>query len=220
MKKAFSAIIIFFILIGGSNAQGSDRQQLWDKEIKIFAEIDREVPPPENAILFIGDSSIRMWTNLRASFPRLKVINRSLDGSRLEDINFYFDKIVAPYKPKIIVLYAGETDLTEGVAPEKILENYKIFEALVKERLPQTQILFVSLKPSPANWRAADKYKQTNALIKTEIEKGRQAQFVDIFTPMLDEKGEPKAEIFREDRLNLNEKGYILWRKILHNYLH
>jgi len=151
--------------------------------------------------------------------PRIKVINRGFGGSRLEDVNYYFDKIVTPYNPKTIVLYAGENDVAEGVTPEKVAEHYRNFAAMVRQKQPKTNILFVSLKPSPSRWQIVDKLKQANALIKAEIEKDQRAQFVDIFTPMLDEKGKPKAEIFREDNLHMNEKGYIIWRGILQRYL-
>jgi lysophospholipase L1-like esterase len=219
MRKSISVLIISIGLGLGLRAQTYDRQNLWDKEISAFAEIDRKQTPPPNPVLFVGSSSIRMWTNLRSSFPRLKVMNRGFGGSRFEDVNYYFDRIVTPYNPKTIVIYAGENDINEGVEPEKVLEHYRNFAAMVKEKLPKTDIIFVSLKPSPARWNMAGKFKQTNALIKAEIEKGGSAQFVDVFTPMLDEKGEPKEEIFREDRLHLNEKGYTIWRSILQRYL-
>lgn len=212
-------MLISIVLTCSLQAQNYDRQPLWDKEIAAFAEIDRKQTPPENAVLFVGSSSIRMWTNLRSSFPRMKVINRGFGGSRLEDVNYYFDRIITIYKPKTIVLYAGENDINEGVAPEKVLEEYRNFEKMVREKLPKTNILFISLKPSPARWQIVDKVKQTNALIKAETEKDYRAQFVDVFTPMLDEKGEPKAEIFLEDKLHLNEKGYAIWRVIIQKYL-
>ncbi len=219
MKKSISVLIISIVFGFGLRAQTYDRQNLWDKEINAFAEIDHKQTHPPNAVLFVGSSSVRMWTNLRSSFPRIKVINRGFGGSRLEDVNYYFDKIVTPYNPKTIVLYAGENDVAEGIAPEKVAEHYRNFAAMVRQKLPKTDILFVSLKPSPSRWQIVDKLKQANALIKTEIEKNQRAQFVDVFTPMLDEKGRPKAEIFREDNLHMNEKGYAIWRKILQRYL-
>lgn len=219
MKKSIMAILISIILAVGLQAQTYDRQQIWDKEINAFAEIDRNQPPPPNPVLFVGSSSIRMWTNLRTSFPRMKVINRGFGGSRFDDVNYYFDKIVTPYNPKIIVLYAGENDLNEGILPEKVLEQYRKFVAMVRQKFPKITVLYISIKPSPSRWQMADKVKQTNALIKAESEKDYRTQFVDVFSPMLNEKGEPKAEIFLEDKLHLNEKGYAIWRGILQRYL-
>lgn len=219
MKKAFLFNLVFLFIFSAVQAQTYDREKIWEKEIDAFAEIDRKQTPPDGAVLFVGSSSIRMWENLRSSFPRLKVINRGFGGSRLEDVNFYFERIVAPYKPKIIVLYAGENDINEGVPVEKLIESYRRFAAMVRQKLPKTKIVFVSLKPSLARWQIADKFRQTNALIKAETEKDKRAVFADVWTAMLDETGKPKEDIFVADRLHLNEKGYVIWRGVLEKFL-
>ena len=123
-----------------------------------LTEIDRRQTPPENAVLFVGSSSIRAWNNLRQSFPNLKVINRGFGGSHLEDVNYYFDKIVAPYNAKKIVLYAGENDISAGIAPEKVVADYKKFAEMVHQKFPKTKIFYISLKPSPSRWKFAENF--------------------------------------------------------------
>lgn len=216
MKKLiFSAIFTLFLFSLAISAQTYNRAEIWDKEIDALTEIDLKQTPPKDAVLFVGSSSIRLWRNLRTSFPSLNVINRGFGGSRLEDVNFYFDRIVAPYIPKTIVLYAGENDVDDGIAPEKVLANFKQFSKLVRAKFPKVKLLYISLKPSPSRWKLAEKFRQTNELIKAEIAKDKRAEFVDVWQKMLDENGEPKEEIFIEDKLHLNEKGYAIWREIL-----
>ena len=220
MKKLIIAFLFTILLfVASSNAQTYDRENIWEKEIGVFAEIDRKQTPPESAVLFVGSSSMRMWDNLRESFPTLNVINRGFGGSRLEDVNHYFDKIVLPYKPKTIVLYAGENDVNDGIAPETVAEYYRIFARMVHEQLPKTKIFYVSLKPSLSRWKLADKFQRANELIKAETAKDKSAKFVDVWTPMLGANGEPKPEIFREDKLHMNEKGYAIWTRILEKRL-
>ncbi len=220
MKKlTITFFITIFLFAAHSNAQTNEREKLWENEINAFAEIDRKQTPPENAVLFVGSSSIRFWENLRQSFPDLKVINRGFGGSRLEDVNFFFDKIVLPYKPKTIVLYAGENDVNDGIAPETVAENYRKFSKMVRDKLPKTKIFYVSLKPSPSRWKLADNFRKTNELIKAEIAKDKNAKFVDVWTAMLNEKGEPMPDIFVGDNLHMNEKGYAIWRGVLEKYL-
>ena len=220
MKKS-AAVLLFtiFLFAAFTKAQTYDRKKIWEKEINAFAEIDRRQTPPEDAVLFVGSSSIRMWENLRDSFPRLKVINRSFGGSRLEDVNHYFDQIVAPYKPKTIMLYAGENDVNEGSSPEKVAEDYQKFARMVHEKLPKTKIFYISIKPSPSRWKIAGQFRKTNELIKTQIEKDKRARFVDVFSPMLGAAGEPMTDIFLEDNLHMNAKGYEIWRGVLEKYL-
>jgi len=215
MKKIFCSIIFTLALTIFVSAQSYERAKIWDAEINSLTEIDLKQTPPKDAVLFVGSSSMRLWKNLRTSFPNLNVINRGFGGSRLEDVNFYFDRIVAPYNPKTIVLYAGENDVNDGIAPEKVLADFQKFSSLVRAKFPKAKLLYVSLKPSPSRWKLADNFRKTNELIKAEIAKDNRAKFIDVWSAMLNEKGEPKAEIFVEDKLHLNEKGYAIWHDIL-----
>ncbi|MEP7037355.1 MAG: SGNH/GDSL hydrolase family protein [Acidobacteriota bacterium] len=220
MKKLiFALIFALFIYSPFVSAQTYNRSKIWDAEINALTEIDIKQTPPKNAVLFVGSSSIRMWKNLRSSFPDLNVINRGFGGSRLEDVNFYFDRIVAPYNPKTIVLYAGENDVNEGVAPETVLESYRKFAAMTHNKFPKSKLLYVSLKPSPSRWQIADNYRKTNDLIKAEITRDKLTAFVDVWSAMLGANNEPKPDIFLEDKLHLNEKGYAIWREVLAKYL-
>src|SRR5688572_2394579 len=90
----------------------------FEKEIAAFEAADAKSPPPQGAVLFIGSSSIRLWKSLEQDFPNLKVINRGFGGSQIEHSNRYFDKIVAPYRPKLIVFYAGGNDVAAGKGPQ------------------------------------------------------------------------------------------------------
>lgn len=220
-KRIFLTILALLLLFTATvaPAQTYDREKIWEKEINAFAEIDRRQTPPENAALFVGSSSIRLWENLRESFPKLKIINRGFGGSRLEDVNHYFDVIVAPYRPKTIVLYAGENDVNDGIAPETLAESYRKFAAMARAKFPKTKIFYVSIKPSPSRWNIADKFRRANDLIKAEIAEDKQGEFVDVFTPMLGANGEPLPDIYVPDNLHLNDKGYAIWRKVLEKFL-
>ena len=199
--------------------QNYDREALWHEEIDAFALIDRLQTPPENAVLFVGSSSFRLWENLRESFPHLKIINRGFGGSQLPDVNHYFANIVLPYRPQTIVLYGGDNDLGEGATPEKVAEDYQQFAAMTHDQLPAAQILYISPKPSPARWHLAANYRRTNALIRAQIEADERAQFVDVFNAMLNAAGAPLAELFVEDELHMNAQGYEIWRRVLLPYL-
>lgn len=216
-------ISLFFVLIltltSFLYAQTYERAKMWDAEINALTDIDLKQTPPKDAVLFVGSSSMRLWRNLRESFPNLNVINRGFGGSRLEDTNYYFDRIVAPYNPRIVVLYAGENDVNDRVAPEKVAADFKKFTELVRQKLPKTKIVYVSLKPSPSRWKLADKFKQTNDLIRAEVAKDKRSVFVDVWTAMLNEKGEPRPELFQNDMLHLKENGYAIWQNLLVKYL-
>jgi lysophospholipase L1-like esterase len=219
MKKLFLLLILISLFSIVSFTQTYERAKIWDKEIDSISDFDKRQTPPEKAVLFVGSSSIRLWTNLRQSFPKINIINRGFGGSRIEDTNYYFDRIVAPYNPRIIVFYAGENDVNDGLTPETVADEYKKFAQLVRQKFPKVKIIYISLKSSPSRWDKADKFRQTNNLIKAEIDKDKRSVFIDVFNAMLNEKGEPRPELFVADMLHMNEKGYEIWRGLLEKHL-
>lgn len=215
--KSSALVFILFVLFPMISFAQNDytRANWWEKEIAAFTAADKLESPKKGKILFVGSSSIRGWRTLKEDFPGLHIINRGFGGSHLEDINFYADKIIFPYKPKLTVLYAGENDLVAGKSVETVFADFKKFVSLMKNNLPKSRLIVISLKPSPARWEYAPKFKQLNLLLKSETEKDKRFLFVDVWSPMLDAKGEPLKNIFFGDALHLNVDGYKIWRETL-----
>lgn len=190
----------------------------WEPQIQAFEQRDKETPPPRDAVLFVGSSSIRLW-NLATSFPDMKAINRGFGGSFLSDSAYFARRIVTPCKPRMIVLYAGDNDLAAGKSPEQVCEDFREFVRTVRAELPETPILYVSIKPSVRRVALLDQMRNANALIAAECAKGAKLTFVDVFTPMLDECGKPRRELFIFDGLHMNVAGYQLWKSVLEPHL-
>ena len=213
--KLFGVIFLILFCILASFAQTYDRDKIWEADMKRFSEIDRTQTPPENAILFVGSSSIRLWESLRTDFPQFKVINRGFGGSQFEDVNHYFSQIITPYKPKKIVLYVGENDIDAKQTAENVLEDFKTFVALRDKNLPNTPIVFISLKPSILRWQMWSEMNRANSFIREEIKKHQRVQFADLAKQMLGADGKPLPDIYVSDDLHLNAKGYKIWRENL-----
>lgn len=211
--------LLFLSNFSALSAQNYDRAKMWEAEIKRFAEIDKTQTPPENAVLFVGSSSIRLWESLRSDFPQYKIINRGFGGSQFEDVNYFFDEIVTPYKPKKIVLYVGENDIDAKQTAENVLEDFKTFVASRDKNLPNTPLVFISLKPSVLRWQMWSEMTKANNLIKAEIKKHKRIQFADLGTKMLGADGKPFSDIFISDGLHMNAKGYKIWRENLLPFL-
>jgi len=212
-RNTFSIIGVALITasLAGGQAAGPDK---WEAEIKKFEAADRAQPPPADAVVFVGSSSIRFW-KLADSFPGMAVINRGFGGSFMADSTRYADRIVTPYRPRAVVVYAGDNDLAAGQSPEQVRDAYREFVAKVRSRLPAVPIIYISIKPSPSRWQTADKMRAANRLV-AEAQRGDVNQkFVDVFTPMLGADGKPRAQLFRDDRLHMNEQGYKMWAEML-----
>lgn len=217
--KFFTAILFVLLNVFALSAQTYDRAKMWETDIKRFAEIDRAQTPPDDAILFVGSSSIRLWENLRTDFPQFNVINRGFGGSQFEDVNYFFDKIVTPYRPKKIVLYVGENDIDAKQTAENILEDFKTFVALRDKNLRDVPLVYISLKPSILRWQMWSEMNRANELIKAEIKKHKRIRFADLASKMLGTDGKPLPNIYVADNLHMNADGYKIWKENLLPFL-
>ena len=184
------------------------------REIAEFEKWDSKNSFPADAVLFVGSSSIRIWPT-RTSFPDLPVINRGFGGSHISDINFYFRRVVLPYRPKVIVFYAGDNDVASGKSAQQVLEDFEQFVGMVEKELPQTRIIFISIKPSDSRWDFWPVIQQANEMIRRFCENDHRQLFVDAGSILLDENGKPNNKYFLGDKLHLNEQGYQKWTQVL-----
>ncbi|HUA66203.1 MAG TPA: SGNH/GDSL hydrolase family protein [Alphaproteobacteria bacterium] len=193
------------------------QKAIWKPEIRAFETRDKLHPPPQNAVLFIGSSSFRKWSAMAEDFPGIQVINRGFGGSELDDSTAYADRILFPYHPRVVVLYAGDNDLAAGKSPGTVVAEYTDFVSVVHARLPQTRIVFVSIKPSLARWNLREEIVETNRRIAA-IHSDNLA-FVDIYSHMLGPDGRPRKELLLSDGLHPSEQCYRLWASLIRPYL-
>jgi lysophospholipase L1-like esterase len=177
--------------------------------------------PPQNAILFVGSSSFRKWKDVQSYFPGYKIINRGFGGSSLPDVIRYANDIIFPYHPKEIVIYCGENDFPgdSTVTPQIVFDRFKTLYEIIRAKLPTVPVVYVSIKPSPSRREYWPKMLEANRLIKNYISTQQHASFVDVFDLMLNENNQPKPEIFLNDSLHMNAKGYVIWKKAIQPYL-
>lgn len=183
------------------------------KDIAAFKESDRKNPPAIGQILFIGSSSFTRWKDVGTAFAGYPILNRAFGGSTLTDVIRYVDDVVTPYRPKQILIYCGENDLAgDATLPAyQVVERFKTLFRLIRQRFPSVPIAYVSMKPSPSRWHLRAKYIAGNRWISEFCAQEKNATYIDVWKVMLNERGEPKPEIFVADRLHMNAEGYKLW---------
>jgi len=194
--------------------EAKDPATRWEKTIQTFEDWDRKNSFPSDAVLFVGSSSIRMWPT-RECFEEFAVINRGFGGSQISDVNYYAKRIVLRYEPKVIVFYAGDNDIAAGESVEQVFHDYKEFIKQVHEKKPNTRIIFVSIKPSGSRWSLWPVMSRANRMIKDLSEKDHQLFYFDAATPLLNREGKPNLDLFLNDKLHLNPKGYKIWTRLL-----
>jgi lysophospholipase L1-like esterase len=160
-----------------------------------------------------------MWNNVDQYFPKHTVINRGFGGATLEDVIRYAERIILPYKPKQIAIYCGENDIANGVAPEVVVERFKKLSTIIRAKLPNAKIIYVSIKPSPSRAKFQGAMIRANEMIRQEISSMANAKFVDVYYLMLTKDGKMRPELFLDDNLHMNENGYMIWKDAITPFL-
>ena len=204
-------IVLFALLPPCAWAHAADNHAQWNAEIAAFERADRAQPPPAGAVLFIGSSSIRFWKTLATDFPEVHTINRGFGGSEIADSTFFADRIVAPYHPRAIVMYAGDNDVEAGNSPGQVRDDFAAFVRKARAVDPGVPIAFIAIKPSMARKALLPQIREANALVRAYAATQQQVAYLDVFMPMLGKDGQPQAKWFIRDGLHMNRSGYTLW---------
>ena len=218
--KLLTLLVITLVFLSESRSVGSQnntsqnaRKEInnrWEKTIQDFEDWDSKNSYPLNAVLFVGSSSIRMWPT-RDYFPEFPVINRGFGGSHISDVNYFAQRIVLPYKPQVIVFYAGDNDIAGKKTPQRVFDDYRKFVQLIHKELPSTRIIYVGIKPSGSRWSLWPQMNEANLIIKKFSDKDRRLFYFDSASPLLGNDGKPDTGFFLRDKLHLNKKGYDAW---------
>jgi len=186
----------------------------WEKALAAFDAADKTAPPAAGEVLFVGSSSIEGW-DLSRYFPDLKTINRGISGSGLDDAVRLFDRLVAPYSPRVVVVYAGDNDIAAGEAPEQVATEFQQLVGHIHARLPHTRIIFIGLKPSIRRWEQVEQMRAANALIRNYSAHDDLVAYIDVDRAMLGTDEKPRPDLFVSDGLHLNADGYQLWSSMV-----
>lgn len=213
MKNILFSLTILLALSVPTLAQQAAN---FESEIAAFEAKDKATPPPADGILFVGSSSIRLWSGLSEAFPGKPVINRGFGGSTLSDVIRAMNRIIVPYKPKQIVVYAGDNDIAQASAtPRSLYSQFLAFFSVVRKQLPAATITYIAVKPSPARRQFMATQVEANRMIKQYLATQRNTSFADVYTPMLNAAGQPRPELFMPDSLHMNTQGYEVWKDVI-----
>ena len=216
-KFLVNGLLTLAAVLSGLHSATALAQQNWEPTIGAFEQHDKAHPVPPGGIVFTGSSSFARWASLVEDMQPLPVLNRGFGGSEYSDVDQYAERIVVAYRPKIVVVYAGDNDLAEGSpkTPQSVLGDVRKFVQIVHSKLPDTWIYVVSIKPSYLRWNAWPKMKEANALIQDFVSKQERVQYIDVATPMFDAHGDLPRDLFVEDGLHPTAKCYAMWTAII-----
>ena len=190
-----------------------NKDETFRDEINEFKRLDKENFPKKGKILFTGSSSIRFWDSLEEDMKPLEVSNRGFGGAQISHIIHHFEDIVKPYNPKAIVFFCGTNDLTALKTPEETMSDFKKFLSLVRNEFGNIKVYVIGIKPTIDRLYLDKEERIFNSSIKLFASKDAYLEYIDVWDSMLGEDGSRMPELFIEDGLHMNKKGYEVWTK-------
>lgn len=210
-------IIFLFWICLSTQAQDPLR---FKEQITQLKNEEHQFDHNKKVAVFTGSSSIRMWKDVQERFPEYNVINNGFGGSHFSDLIYFYDDLIKQYKPDVLFIYEGDNDIAGEKRPRKILRDAKKLHRMIRDDLPDTKIVYISPKPSIRRWNLKSRYEKLNGKLERFSERQNNTEFADVWNAMLDENGMVFQDVFLEDNLHMNKKGYDIWEAVLNDYLY
>ena len=216
MIRCLIFIFVFFISCSPLKKY-EDYGEKWEKEIKKLESLDQKENYSNNAILFIGSSSIRLWKSIKQDLDPYEPIKRGYGGARYSDLIHFTERLVSPHKVKAVGIFVAN-DITGGMndlSPKEVLDLAKFIVKKIRKSHKNKPIFFIETTPTSKRWKVWDKILKANDLIKDFSSNNRNIFYIDTRSFYFTSNGIPNDDFFIRDKLHLNSKGYKLWAKIL-----
>ncbi|QCW99359.1 G-D-S-L family lipolytic protein [Aggregatimonas sangjinii] len=205
MKK-----FVLFLLLLPLASRAQDPARFAEEIASIQQKYDTLWDASKETIVFTGSSSVRIWKTLESSFPNHQIVNSGFGGSEASDLLAYSNELIYRFQPKKVFIYEGDNDINSKKRPKKIISDMQLIIAGIRAHNPETKIVLIAAKPSLARWNYRRNYKRLNRKFRRLSQNDDFIDYVDVWKPMLDGR-KVKKDIFIEDGLHMNEKGYRIW---------
>jgi len=223
LMKWTAILFVSLLLHYNANAQNNQAQvgNKYENEIRAFEKLDQEKQYSDQSILFVGSSSIRLWSTLEEQMAPYPVIQRGFGGSRTPDVVQYIKRIAYPHQFRAMVIFVGNdlTGSTNDLTSEETLRNFSEIVKTIRAKYKKQPVFIIEITPCTSRWKYWPQIQQDNALLKSYCKKSKNLYFIETAKSYLNEKGEPRDELFREDHLHQNPQGYLIWGKLIRGEL-
>ena len=210
--------ILFCFLCFSIFAQAQDPERFADQVAAIQKQYDTLWDASKETIVFTGSSSVRIWNDLQECFPNHQIVNSGFGGSQASDLLAYTNELVLRYQPKKVFIYEGDNDISAGKESKEIITDLLAIIEKVRIQNPSVKIVLIAAKPSIARWDLKRNYKRLNRKFKKLSRKDADLAYADVWKPML-VKRKVMTDIFIEDGLHMNAKGYAIWYDVLKEFV-
>ena len=224
MRYLFFVIFLFFACSPLKKYELTGKK--WEDEIKKLEVLDKKETYSNQAVLFIGSSSIRLWKSIEEDLDTYEPIKRGYGGAHYYDIIHFTNRLVSPHKVKAIAIFVAN-DITgkenginnqtvnRDLSPKEVLRLVKFVTKEIRKSHEKVPIFFIETTPTSKRWKVWDKISKANDLIENYTSKSENLYYINTRSFYIGSDGIPNDSLFVKDKLHLNREGYKLWGKII-----
>lgn len=210
--------LLFSVVLISTFAFSQDPTRFADEVEAIQKKYDTLWDASKETIVFTGSSSVRIWNDLQERFPEHQIVNSGFGGSQASDLLYYSEEFILRFRPKKVFIYEGDNDVSEGKKSKEIMSDISEIISKIRAQDATTEIVLIAAKPSIARWSLKKDFKRLNRKFRKLSRRDVQMNYADVWKPMLSHR-KVKEDIFIEDGLHMNAKGYEIWYETLKPYL-
>ena len=189
----------------------------WEKDIKRLEARDATESDPEDAIMFIGSSSIRRWSDIATDMAPFRTIQRGYGGAKYSDVAIFAKRLLHPHEYRALVIFVGNDvqGKTEDHTPEQVEELVRYIVSVSNNHQADAPVFLIEVTPTSKRFSAWPAIRKVNARLREIALSTPNTHFIATAEHYLDPEGKPRDELFVGDRLHLNEAGYDQWATLI-----
>jgi hypothetical protein len=184
---------------------------VWESEvsnIELRSNLDPAEGPP---LVIIGGRQAKLWRGLEDTFFPMAVLNNGIGSANIDDVLYYFDRLVKPYQPQAVLMVPGPSDfiMRDDKSPDDYMLMLKGLSNHVTglDGKPHFYVVTLNKWPRfPAYWGTVD---TVNHLLETWADQQARVTLIDARRLFEQRGGLPVRAMFRADGINLNDWGYM-----------
>lgn len=208
-------LAIVAVLIAADAVQAHRERTALEAEADALAAAPFVRDPDRPVIVVTGSSTVRLWRSSARTFPEAQVVNTGFGGSTMEALEDHFPGLIKRYDPDQVFIGSGDNDLAAGRSPQQVLAATENLLDRIAVELPEARVAIIAAKPSIRRWYLRDRYEALNAGFDRLAAQRAGVEFVDVWHRLVGPDGQVRPELYADDGLHLNTRGYRIYAAAL-----
>ena len=178
----------------------------YNDKIELFKQENQTASDIE--VAFVGDSITDMY-DVKSYYSELNVLNRGIGGDTTYGVENRLEVSLYAVKPKVVVMMIGVNNRTT------CCRNYERLLVKIKNNLPDSKIVILSLIPAGGSIKSWNTQLQRNNVIIKDIATRHDCIYVDMYSVFYDSAIAEINPTYTDDGLHPNADGYAVMTNVL-----